>query len=78
VSETTPAPGATTADADAAKRQKEHVEKLLARAATESSGSVEIGGHHMEYTASAAFLAVGADGLAGASGEPQAAILHIC
>jgi carboxypeptidase C (cathepsin A) len=75
VSETTPAPGATTADADAAKRQKEHVEKLLARAATESSGSVEIGGHHMEYTASAAFLAVGADGLAGASGEPQAAIL---
>jgi carboxypeptidase C (cathepsin A) len=75
MSEPTPAPGATTPDADAIKRQREHVEKLLARAPTQSSGSVEIGGRHMEYTASAAFLAVGADGLAGASGEPQAAVL---
>jgi len=77
VSETNPAPGAPTptSEADAAKRQKEHVEKLLARSATESSGTVEVGGEQTEYTASVAFLAVGADGFEAASGEPQAAVM---
>jgi carboxypeptidase C (cathepsin A) len=69
------APSAATTEADAAKRQKEHVEKLLARSAAETSGSVEVGGRHLEYTASAVFLAIGAEGMAGASGEPQAAVL---
>jgi carboxypeptidase C (cathepsin A) len=75
VTETTSAPSATTPDAEAAKRQAALVEKLLARSAAESRGSVEIGGRHMEYRASAAFLAVSADGLTGASGEPQAAVM---
>ncbi|MCW5633899.1 MAG: peptidase S10 [Rubrivivax sp.] len=75
MSEATAAPSAATPDAEAAKRQKEHVEKLLARAAAESTGTAEIGGERMEYTASAVFLPVGADGLAGAAGEPQAAVL---
>ncbi|MFO1286945.1 MAG: peptidase S10 [Rubrivivax sp.] len=71
------APAATpaAADPDAAKRLKEHVEKLLARPAAETSGSVQIGSRHFDYTASAAFIAVGAEGLAAAGGEPQAAVL---
>jgi carboxypeptidase C (cathepsin A) len=69
------APGATGADDDAAKRLKEHVEKLLARAASESSGSVQIGGERLEYTVSTAFLPVAGEGLAGAGAAPQAAVL---
>lgn len=75
MSEPTPPAGAPGPDADAVKRQKQYVEKLLARPATESAGSVAIGSRRLDYTASAAFLAVGADGIAGPSGEPQAAVL---
>lgn len=75
MSETTAAPGAATPETDAAKRQKQHVEKLLARSATETSGTVQIGTRRMQYKASAAFLAIGADGFAGASGEPEAAVM---
>lgn len=74
MSEQTPAPGGA-ADGDAAKRQKEYVQKLLSRPATESTGKVKIGSKRFEYTASAAFLPVGAEGLEAASGEPQAAVL---
>jgi carboxypeptidase C (cathepsin A) len=75
VTEPTPAPGGAAPDADAAKRQKEYVQKLLARPAAESSGKVQIGKRRMEYTASVAFLAVDAGGITGASGEPQGAVL---
>ncbi|MBE0550169.1 MAG: peptidase S10 [Rubrivivax sp.] len=62
-------------DADAEKRQKEHVEKLLARAAAESSGSITLGGRVFDYTVNAAFVPVAAAGMEGARGEPDAAVL---
>ena len=75
MSETKEAPAAAETDADAARRQKEHVEKLLARPAAETRGSVEISGRAMAYTATAEFVAVGAPGFEAASGDPQAAVL---
>jgi carboxypeptidase C (cathepsin A) len=75
VSETKEAPASSATDSDAAKRQREHVGKLLARPAAESTGSVEIGGRELAYTATAEFVAVGAPGFEAASGEPQAAVL---
>lgn len=75
MSEPTPPAGAPVPDADAAKRQKQYVEKLLTRPATESAGAVTIGSRRFDYTASVAFLPVGADGITGASGEPQAAVV---
>ncbi|MBL8342955.1 MAG: peptidase S10 [Rubrivivax sp.] len=62
-------------ETDAARKLKDHVERLLARPAAQSDGSVQVGAHRLEYTASAAFLPVGAEGIDGASGEPQAAVL---
>jgi carboxypeptidase C (cathepsin A) len=70
-----PSPPAGAAADEAAKRQKEHVEKLLARAAAESQGTVQIGSRRLEYTAQAAFLPILGDGFAAASAEPQAAVL---
>jgi carboxypeptidase C (cathepsin A) len=75
LSEPTSAPSGAAPDADAAKRQKDYVRKLLDRPAAESVGTAQIGGRRMEYTASAAFVPVGAGGIAGASAEPQAAVL---
>ena len=69
--------GPETGSADDAKRQKEHVEKLIARPPAVSSGSVAIGGTQMAYTATAEFLAVRAEGLDGGSGEAEAAVLTI-
>jgi len=66
-------PAATEADAD--RKAREQVEKLLARAAAESSGSVNIGGKSFEYTVNAAFVPVVAEGFEGATGEPQAAVM---
>lgn len=57
------------------KKPKEHVEKLLARPAAESSGSITLGGRAFDYRVHAAFLPVGADGLDGAAAEPDAAIM---
>jgi carboxypeptidase C (cathepsin A) len=62
-------------DADAAKRQREHVEKLVARAAAQSSGSVQLGGRSFDYNVHAGFVPVAATGAEGARGEPDAAIL---
>lgn len=62
-------------DPDAEKRQKEHVEKLLARAAAESSGSILLSGRRLDYTVNAAFVPVAAAGMEGARGEPDAAVL---
>ena len=70
-----PAAAPAAPDAEAAKRLKDHVEKLLARPSAESSGDVQIGAHRLDYAVSAAFLPVAAEGIAGAGGEPQAAVL---
>ncbi|MDO8419783.1 MAG: peptidase S10 [Rubrivivax sp.] len=76
MSEAAPAtPAAPAKDADAEKRQKEHVEKLVARAAAVSSGSVSLGGRGFDYTVHAAFMPVAAAGMEGARGEPDAAVL---
>jgi carboxypeptidase C (cathepsin A) len=68
-----PAPASDAADA--AKRQKAHVEKLVARPAAVSSGSVKLGGRDFPYQVHAAFMPVAASGFEGARGEPEAAIL---
>jgi carboxypeptidase C (cathepsin A) len=60
---------------DSAKKLKEHVEKLLARPAAESSGSVTLAGRAHDYRVHVAFLPVAAEGLDGASAEPEAAIM---
>ncbi len=71
----TPATPAPAAEPDAAKRQKEHVEKLLARTAAESSGSVTLGGRKLDYAVHAAFVPVAAEGFEGDRAEPEAAVL---
>ncbi len=68
-----PAPG--PAEPDAAKRQKAHVEKLLARPAAQSSGSVTLGGRRLDYAVHAAFVPVAAEGFDGERAEPEAAVL---
>ncbi|MDE2277601.1 MAG: peptidase S10, partial [Burkholderiales bacterium] len=60
---------------DAAKRQKAHVEKLLARPAAQSSGSVTLGGRRLDYAVHAAFVPVAAEGFDGERAEPEAAVL---
>ena len=69
------APATPAKDPDAEKRQKEHVEKLVARAAAESSGSVSLGGRTFDYAVHAGFVPVAAEGMEGARGEPDAAVL---
>jgi len=74
--ESTPAiPATPTPDADAEKRQKEHLEKLLARVPAESSGSITLGGRHFDYAVHAGFVPVAAAGAEGERGEPDAAVL---
>jgi carboxypeptidase C (cathepsin A) len=68
----TPAPAA--ADPDAARRQREQVERLLARDAAVSSGSVTLGGTAHDYSVHAAFLPVAASGLGAAGAPPEAAV----
>jgi len=72
---TEPAATPPAPDTDADKRRREHVEKLVARAAAESSGAVVIGGRNFEYAVHAAFVPVAAAGAEGARGEPDAAVL---
>jgi carboxypeptidase C (cathepsin A) len=62
------------ADPDAARRQREQIERLLARDAAVSSGSVTLGGTVHDYTVHAAFLPVAASGLAAAGAPPEAAV----
>ena len=71
-----PAPSAPiTPDADAAKRMKDQVDRLLARPAAESSGSVQIDGKIFDYQVHAAFVPVLPAGLAGVAAEPEAAVM---
>jgi carboxypeptidase C (cathepsin A) len=72
---TTPTPPPTAAETDAAKRQKAYVERLLARPAAQSTGSLAVAGRTLDYSVSAAFMPVGASGLDGASADPDAAVL---
>ena len=65
---------APSTEPDAAKRLRDHVDKLLARAPTQSSGSVELSGLRHDYTVHAAFVPVAGGGLDGASSEPEAAV----
>jgi carboxypeptidase C (cathepsin A) len=69
------APATPPKDPDAEKRQREHVEKLIARAPAESSGTITLGGRAFDYTVHAAFVPVAAAGAEGARGEPDAAVL---
>jgi carboxypeptidase C (cathepsin A) len=69
----TPAAAPDNAPSDTNKRQKEHVEKLLARPAAESTGSVKLNRKSFDYSTHAAFVPVVAEGLS--AGEPDAAIL---
>ena len=56
---------------------KAQVEALLARAPAESRGSVTLSGHKLDYRVHAGFVPVGATGLDGRRGEPDAAVLAI-
>ena len=70
-----PTPPATAAEVEAAKRLKDHLDKLLARPAAESTGSVVLGGKAFDYRVQAAFMPVLPGGLAGGSSEPEAAVM---
>ena len=52
-------PAAST-ESDADRKARERVERLLARPASESSGSLAIGGRTLDYQVSAAFVPVSA------------------
>ena len=62
-------------DAEAAKRVKDLVDKLLARPAAESTASITLGGKVLDYRVHVAFMPVQASGMAGAAGEPDAAVM---
>lgn len=65
-------------DADADKRARERVDKLLARPAVTASGRVTLAsGAQVDYGVRAAFVAVSAHGLGADAGEPQAAVFTI-
>ena len=66
-----PAAAASTAEPDAAKRQKEQFDKLLARPTATSSGSVKLAGRSFDYNVQASFIPVAPGGL----GEPEAVIM---
>ena len=60
------------------KRQRERVERLLARPAVVSSGAVTLAnGQHLDYSVRASFVAVVESGLGDDAGEPQAAVFTI-
>jgi carboxypeptidase C (cathepsin A) len=61
-------------DADAAKRAREQVDKLLARPSVQSDGNVTISGRLHDYNVCAEFVPVLAGGLDGQRGEPEAAV----
>ncbi|CAD5372978.1 Peptidase S10 [Rubrivivax sp. A210] len=63
------------AEPDAARRQWQAVEQLLARPAARATGSVTLGGSKHAYRSDAAFLPVAPTGLDAGGSEPEAAIL---
>ena len=69
------APAPSAAETDAARRQREAVERLLARDPARSEGSVTLGGQAHAYEVHAAFVPVTGGGLADVGAPPQAAVL---
>ncbi|MBA4175470.1 MAG: peptidase S10 [Leptothrix sp. (in: Bacteria)] len=69
------APSKPAPDADAAKRLKEQVDRLIARPAAESTASVVLGGRALDYRVHCAFMPVMPAGLAGGAAEPDAAVM---
>src|SRR5436305_1028740 len=59
-----PQPSSDTKESD--KKMRERVDKLIAQAASESSGAITLGAKSLDYIVSAAFLPVVAGGLEGA------------
>ena len=77
-SSTAPSPtegAAASSRPDAAQRQREQVDKLLAMPAAISSGTARLASGDLPYETHAAFLPVLAGALDGPRGEPEAAIL---
>jgi len=68
-------PASPAAGADTDKKMRERVDKLLAQSASDSSGTITLGGQVLDYSVSAAFLPVLAEGFDGAQGEAQAAVM---
>lgn len=69
------APAKPANESDADRKAREQVEKLLARPAATSDGSVTIAGRRLDYDVHAAFVPVVSEGFEGAAGEPQAAVM---
>ncbi len=69
------APQPSTDPKETDKKMRERVDKLIAQGASESVGSITLGGKSLEYTVNAAFLPVVAAGLEGTLGEPEAAVM---
>jgi len=69
-----PAPAAASGSDDPKKRLREKVEKLLARDACKSEGSILQDGRTFKYRAIAEFIPVSAGGLDEKRGDPEAAI----
>jgi carboxypeptidase C (cathepsin A) len=66
---------ATKPDPEAEKRQREALDKLLARTAVVQTASVTLAsGQRLDYELNAVFLPIAAGGIDGARGEPQAAV----
>ena len=65
---------ASGADDDAARRQREAVERLAALVPVISEGSLTVGSGRLDYAVHAAFLPVAASGLANAGKAPDAAV----
>ncbi|HTC54232.1 MAG TPA: hypothetical protein VK700_20015 [Steroidobacteraceae bacterium] len=59
---------------DAKKRLREKVEKLIARAPSKSSASIQLGGQTLKYNAIAEFIPILSGGIDEKSGELEAAI----
>ena len=65
-------------DADAEKRQREAVDKLLARAPVVSTGAVTLAhGRRLDYEVNAAFMPLTTGGVDAQRGEPQAAVFTV-
>jgi len=72
-------PGSPTKpDPDADKRQRETLDKLLARASVTGSGHVVLAsGRRLDYESNAAFMPLTAGGVDAQRGEPQAAVFCV-
>ena len=70
-----PSDTAATDAKDSDKKLRERVDKLLAQSASESAGSIRLGGKPLDYAVRAEFLPVVGEGFDGALGEAQAAVM---